>query len=227
MAEEDQTVVAVVTLKFDMPHHRSKLTSTQVKPIAKEYDIPLDLHPKAPPEGATMDQLPEDAIAITMSEYLRFPFTSNVVVQKGTVMPAKENIVLHTTPLLLENQDILEKTDKSKKQADGDEGSSKPKSKRRKTQVVRKGQTASSSATTSQVPIWVASPADHSLVVHSESEEEKADEPLRRLFPRSSPQNAPENENNDVHVSSHESVDEFVHNYIDVDASQWGRKLPE
>ncbi|GJS56719.1 RNA-directed DNA polymerase, eukaryota, reverse transcriptase zinc-binding domain protein [Tanacetum coccineum] len=47
--------------------------------------------------------------SITMSEYLRFPFTTNVVVQKCTVMPAKENIVQHTTPLLLENQDIPER----------------------------------------------------------------------------------------------------------------------
>nr|GEX45805.1 hypothetical protein [Tanacetum cinerariifolium] len=49
--------------------------------------------------------------AITMPKYLRFPFTANVAVQKGTVIPAKEKIVQYTTPPLLENQDILEKSD--------------------------------------------------------------------------------------------------------------------
>ncbi|GJT84369.1 hypothetical protein Tco_1058711, partial [Tanacetum coccineum] len=64
IAEEDQTVAAVVTPKFDTPQHPSKVTTTKVKSIAKEYGIPLDLHPKVPLEGRTMDQLPKDAIGL-------------------------------------------------------------------------------------------------------------------------------------------------------------------
>ncbi|GJW61080.1 hypothetical protein Tco_0110415 [Tanacetum coccineum] len=64
MVEEDQHATVTITTKFDMPHHRSKLTSTDVKSIAKEYGIPLDLHTRAPLETRTMDQLLENDIVI-------------------------------------------------------------------------------------------------------------------------------------------------------------------
>ncbi|GJW66735.1 hypothetical protein Tco_0121159 [Tanacetum coccineum] len=62
MAEENHPVAVFVTPKFDMPHHRSKLTSTDVKSITKEYDISLDLHPRAPPKGRSMDRLSKNDI---------------------------------------------------------------------------------------------------------------------------------------------------------------------
>nr|GEW33197.1 hypothetical protein [Tanacetum cinerariifolium] len=253
-----------------MPQPRSKLTTAKVKSITKEYGILLDLHPRVPLEGRTMDQLPTDAIGlydqysgcegscrdhhrpsfvITMFECLRFPFTASVVIKKGDAIPAKEKIVQHTTLPFLKNQDILEKTDsqrevevedekvlaakekkkvqaanvdakkkENKKQTEGGEGSSKSKPKIRKTQAVRKGQTASSGGTTSPTPIWIAPPAGQNHPLGSE--EDQVNEPLLRSRPRSDPQNSPEADNEIVQVSSHESVDEFVHNYIDVDANK-------
>ncbi|GJV41336.1 hypothetical protein Tco_1419776 [Tanacetum coccineum] len=38
MAEEDQPAAAVITPMFDMPDHLSKLSSTEVKSITKEYE---------------------------------------------------------------------------------------------------------------------------------------------------------------------------------------------
>ncbi|GKG24163.1 hypothetical protein Tco_0392199 [Tanacetum coccineum] len=92
--------------------------------------------------------------------------------------------------------------------------------------LVKKGQTASFGGTTSPLPIRTAPSADHSLGAPSKSEEENADEPLRRSLPRSGPQYAPEADNNIVQVSSHESADDFVHNYIHVDAGKGRGKLP-
>ncbi|GKD84958.1 hypothetical protein Tco_1356112 [Tanacetum coccineum] len=62
MAEEDRPVEVAVVPKFDMPHHKSKMSSKDVKSSAKKYNILLDLHPCAPSEGWTMDQLPKDTI---------------------------------------------------------------------------------------------------------------------------------------------------------------------
>ncbi|GJT61181.1 hypothetical protein Tco_1004714 [Tanacetum coccineum] len=111
---------------------------------------------------------------------------------------------------------VAAKKKENKKWADEGEGSSKPKSKRRKTHAIRKGQTASYGGTTSPLPIQKTSLAEHSLDAPLKLEEENADEPLHRSRPRSDPQNAPKADNNIVQVSSHE----FVHNYIDVDAEQ-------
>ncbi|GJZ00371.1 retrotransposon protein, putative, ty1-copia subclass [Tanacetum coccineum] len=289
MTKEEQNLVVVVTPKFDMPHHLFKLTSLKVKSVTKVYGIPLELHPRVPSEGMTMNELSESAIGlyeqffdfsgvmvpfstlllgiikhfqvhisqlvplglnrstmfeldyrslgitptvnlfrvraipdsmawrhhdsdvydplpdddysipdvrtlaekvidlrpvhlellftaglatvwefpgvlITMSEYLHFPFTANIMISKVDVIPAMEKIVQNTTHPLLKNQNIPEKTNsqrevevkdekvlaakkKKKVQAaraaakrkdgktrtDGGEGSSKPKSKRRKT----------------------------------------------------------------------------------------------
>nr|GEY74490.1 hypothetical protein [Tanacetum cinerariifolium] len=43
--------------KFNMHLHKSSLTETQVKWLAKCYDIPEDLHPRVAPEGMTMNVL--------------------------------------------------------------------------------------------------------------------------------------------------------------------------
>nr|GFA54493.1 hypothetical protein [Tanacetum cinerariifolium] len=71
MAEEDQNLVVVVIPKFDMPHHLFKLTSLKVKSITKVYGIPLELHPKVPLEGMTMNELPERAIGL-YDQFLEF-----------------------------------------------------------------------------------------------------------------------------------------------------------
>ncbi|GKB00692.1 hypothetical protein Tco_0828685 [Tanacetum coccineum] len=62
MAEEDRHVKVAVVPKFDMPHHKFKMSSKDVKSSAKKYNILLDLHPCAPSEGWTMDQLSEETI---------------------------------------------------------------------------------------------------------------------------------------------------------------------
>ncbi|GKB55834.1 hypothetical protein Tco_0912020 [Tanacetum coccineum] len=62
MAEQDPFVEVVKVPKFDMPFYESKLSKTDVKALAKKYDIPLDLHPCAPSEGWTVDKLPEEVI---------------------------------------------------------------------------------------------------------------------------------------------------------------------
>ncbi|GJT52821.1 gypsy type transposase [Tanacetum coccineum] len=50
--------------KFDMHIHKSTLTGTQVKWLTKCYGIPKDLRPRVPPEGMTMNVLPNDAIGL-------------------------------------------------------------------------------------------------------------------------------------------------------------------
>ncbi|GJT49057.1 hypothetical protein Tco_0975214 [Tanacetum coccineum] len=64
MAEQDPFVEVVKVPKFDMPFYESKLSKTDVKALAKKYDIPLDLHPCAPSEGWTVDKLPEEVIGL-------------------------------------------------------------------------------------------------------------------------------------------------------------------
>nr|GFB41544.1 hypothetical protein [Tanacetum cinerariifolium] len=61
-AEEDQPVEAAVIPKFDMPCYESSMSPKDVKSLALRYGIPLDLHPRAPYEGWTMDQLPKEVI---------------------------------------------------------------------------------------------------------------------------------------------------------------------
>ncbi|GJZ21095.1 hypothetical protein Tco_0558134 [Tanacetum coccineum] len=229
MADEDQIVVAAAIPKFDMPQYRSKMTATKVDLVVKELGIPLDLHPRIHPEDMTMDQLPEDAIVITMSEYIRFPFTTSMVILTGDVIPAKENIFQNTTPPLPENQNIPVKTDdqramevanekvlvakekkkvqttrvatkkKTKETRVVGKGRSKPKPNRRKTQAIRKGQTKSSRGTTSRTPIRIAAPFGNSKHSDSDSEGDQADELLHRPRQRN------------------ECDDESVYNYIDVD----------
>ncbi|GKE41817.1 hypothetical protein Tco_1469101, partial [Tanacetum coccineum] len=48
---------AVVVPKFDMHIYTSELTSTELKDAINEYCIPLDLHPRLPHSGMTMNRL--------------------------------------------------------------------------------------------------------------------------------------------------------------------------
>nr|GEU61771.1 hypothetical protein [Tanacetum cinerariifolium] len=57
MAEEDPPSEVTVVPKFDMPYHVSAMSHKDVKSLAKQYDIPLDLHLCASTEGWTMDKL--------------------------------------------------------------------------------------------------------------------------------------------------------------------------
>nr|GEW99589.1 hypothetical protein [Tanacetum cinerariifolium] len=109
---------------------------------------------------------------ITMSEYLRFPFTASVVIQKGDAIPAREKIVQHTTPPLSENQDISENTDNRWEVEVEDEKVLATKEKK-KVQAVR---AVAKKKETKR--------ADGGEDAPSKSEDDNADEPLRRSLPR-------------------------------------------
>nr|GEY86267.1 hypothetical protein [Tanacetum cinerariifolium] len=49
---------AVVFTKFDMHVYTSELTSSELEATVADYLIPMDLHPRLPPPGMTMDKLP-------------------------------------------------------------------------------------------------------------------------------------------------------------------------
>ncbi|GJX23382.1 hypothetical protein Tco_0227827, partial [Tanacetum coccineum] len=174
---EESGAADVIVPKFDMHCHESKMTGKYVKLLARKYNIPLDLHPCAPTEGWTMDELPEDHIGlceqsfefsglrvpfstlllgdvqslterviylrpvpsgllfgaglattwefpgylpvfkytkgnvVTMSEYLLFPFLSGASITRGALVPANHPEGQNTTPLLLADQPIPDKTD--------------------------------------------------------------------------------------------------------------------
>ncbi|GKA40795.1 hypothetical protein Tco_0733388 [Tanacetum coccineum] len=55
---------AVVMPKFDMHTYTSTLTSKELKDAITEYCILMDLHPRLPPSGLTMDKLPSRYIGI-------------------------------------------------------------------------------------------------------------------------------------------------------------------
>ncbi|GJW66734.1 hypothetical protein Tco_0121158 [Tanacetum coccineum] len=93
MAEENHPVAVFVTPKFDMPHHRSKLTSTDVKSITKEYDISLDLHPRAPPEGRSIDRLSKNDIALALRLPSTFSAYSTNLANRDTGFPLKNDIL--------------------------------------------------------------------------------------------------------------------------------------
>ncbi|GJW27002.1 hypothetical protein Tco_0040813 [Tanacetum coccineum] len=324
MVEENHPVAVSVTPKFDMPHHRSKLTSTDVKSITKEYDISLDLHPRAFSEGRSMDRFSKNAIGkgaggkifhetfsgmkgwkykfffidkraipntiawrhhysnvfdplsdddysildvralaenivdlrlvhhgllftvglatiwefpsvysifkdtrgnvIIMSEYIGFPFTANVAIKNGVAIPAKVQIVQHTTPPLLKDQNISDKTDSqwglevedAKKPSLFFLATNPSSNIALHLFSFLKGHTASSSGTTSPTPIRTPSLDDNTLVIHSQSKEEDVGKNLCCFGPRSNTHNMLDNEDNVSHVSSYESANESIHNYIDV-----------
>ncbi|GJY84914.1 hypothetical protein Tco_0498940 [Tanacetum coccineum] len=71
---------AVVLPNFDMHIYTSDLTSSKLKAVVNEYCIPLDLHPRLPPPGMTMNRLPSRYIGLYVEQLeqggLRIPFSS-------------------------------------------------------------------------------------------------------------------------------------------------------
>nr|GEY12934.1 hypothetical protein [Tanacetum cinerariifolium] len=70
----------VVFPKFDMHVYTSELTSSELKAAVADYLIPMDLHPRLPPPGMTMDRLLSRYIRLYMEQLeqggLRLPFSS-------------------------------------------------------------------------------------------------------------------------------------------------------
>ena len=66
--------------KFDMHVHTSKLSQHTLDRLCTEYGIPADLHPMVPPDGLTMNELPESKIGIYVHQVklggVRVPFSS-------------------------------------------------------------------------------------------------------------------------------------------------------
>ncbi|GJS26971.1 hypothetical protein Tco_0487591 [Tanacetum coccineum] len=71
---------AVVIPKFDMHIYTSELTSMELKEAINEYCIPLDLHPRLPHPGMTMNKLPSRYIGLYIEQFeqggLRVLFSS-------------------------------------------------------------------------------------------------------------------------------------------------------
>ncbi|GJT32669.1 golgin candidate 5 [Tanacetum coccineum] len=66
MAPESSRVV--VMPKFDMHTYTFTLTSKELKDVITEYCILMDLHPRLPPSGLTMDKLPSRYIGIYIEQ---------------------------------------------------------------------------------------------------------------------------------------------------------------
>jgi hypothetical protein len=66
--------------KFDMHVHTSKLSQHTLDKFCIEYCIPIDLHPMVPPDGFTMNDLPDSKIGIYVQQVklggIRIPFSS-------------------------------------------------------------------------------------------------------------------------------------------------------
>nr|GEV14831.1 hypothetical protein [Tanacetum cinerariifolium] len=173
-----------------------------------EEDQPaaLAITPKDPPEGMTMDQLSEDVIVITMSEYLRFPFTANVSIRKRAAIPAKEKIVQHTIPSLLVDQNIPDKT-KSQQRVEVDDAKVLAAKEKKKVQA------AKAAAKKKETP-----PVDNTLVIHSETEEDDVGENPHRFgqdTPRIEPfinlSNQPLNADNEQVFVDDSNIDGMSH----------------
>nr|GEW83683.1 hypothetical protein [Tanacetum cinerariifolium] len=54
--------------KLDMYIYTSELTSNELKTAVNEYCIPIDLHPRLPPPGITMDRLPSRYIGLYVEQ---------------------------------------------------------------------------------------------------------------------------------------------------------------
>ncbi|GJS36637.1 hypothetical protein Tco_0535019 [Tanacetum coccineum] len=118
---------------------------------------------------------------VTMSEYLHFPFLFGASIVKGPALSSQDLVAQHTTPPLLADWSIPDKTDlqkevevanpkivatrerkaraavkkKEDKKRGGDEGEgSNPKVKRRKVLVVRKDGSTTSRHVSSPEPLW-------------------------------------------------------------------------
>ena len=51
-------------VKKDMHLRASAMDESDVIAVVNAFGLPEDLHPRVPPTGMTMDQLPEDAIGL-------------------------------------------------------------------------------------------------------------------------------------------------------------------
>nr|GEZ11433.1 hypothetical protein [Tanacetum cinerariifolium] len=73
-------VLHVVLPKFDMHIYTSELTPLELKAVVSEYCIPLDLHPRLPHPGMTMNRLSSRYIGLYIEQLeqggLRIPFSS-------------------------------------------------------------------------------------------------------------------------------------------------------
>nr|GEY99542.1 hypothetical protein [Tanacetum cinerariifolium] len=84
---------AVVFPKFDMHIYAFELTSSELGKAVGEYSIPLDLHPRLPPPGMTMNKLSSRYIGlyieqleqgvIDMDTFLKLPTWTGTVVSSG------------------------------------------------------------------------------------------------------------------------------------------------
>ncbi|GJT58811.1 hypothetical protein Tco_1002344 [Tanacetum coccineum] len=78
MAPESSRVV--VMPKFDMHTYTSTLMSKELKDAIMKHYIPMDLHPRLPPSGLTMDKLPSRYIGMYIEHLeqggLRIPFST-------------------------------------------------------------------------------------------------------------------------------------------------------
>ncbi|GJU14897.1 hypothetical protein Tco_1142863, partial [Tanacetum coccineum] len=129
MAPESSRVV--VLPKFDMHIYTSELTSSELKEAIDEYCIPLDLHPRLPPLGMTMNRLPSRYIGLYIEqleqEGLRVPFSSFFLavirhfgvhvsqlvpmgVNRGNPIPDEQRPKSRVTPLLTVGVSVPELT---------------------------------------------------------------------------------------------------------------------
>ncbi|GJS19164.1 hypothetical protein Tco_0447796 [Tanacetum coccineum] len=88
-----ESSMAVVFPKFDMHIYTSERTSSELGKVVEEYGMPLDLHPRLPPLGMTMNKLPLRYIWLYIEQLeqggLRIPFSSFflVVIFWGACLP--------------------------------------------------------------------------------------------------------------------------------------------
>ena len=68
------------SVKHDIQRRYSKTFPSDVLALAQAFGVPLDLHPRVPPKGITMDQLLADAIGLYVEYFfeggLNVPFST-------------------------------------------------------------------------------------------------------------------------------------------------------
>ena len=69
-------------VKKDMHLRASAMDESDVIVVVSAFGLPEDLHPRVPPKGMTMDQLPEDAIGL----YAEYFFEGGLVVPFSTFL---------------------------------------------------------------------------------------------------------------------------------------------
>ncbi|GJY97712.1 hypothetical protein Tco_0514622 [Tanacetum coccineum] len=246
MVEEHRPVEVAVVPKFNMPHHKSKMSSKDVKSSAKKYNIPLDLYPCAPSEGWTMDQLPEETIAITMSECLRFPFLFDVSIGKGAAISATNRVEPNTTPLLPIGEPIPEKTnaqlevevddpkvvmDREKKKAQAAKKAIKNKESKKRVNDERDGSKAKTNRR--KTPAARENKITSSGHVSSLTPLRTVVSTGRVMIVQSGSdgenertQDAPKDDHNSNRLSPRELANESVHNYVDIDGGNTKESPP-